>query len=164
MYEIERKFLIRFPYGIDDIIGITVSDIIQTYLCNPCNSERVRKRIYNNRTEYTHTEKIKVSDLTRIEKETEISEQEYLQFLQRQNQDLSVIEKKRYCYPYKGYNFEIDVYPFWNDRAVMEVELENESSEFEIPESISVIKEISTDKRYTNHSLARNIPYDDIDY
>ena len=38
----------------------------------------------------------------------------------------------------------------------MEVELENEAQEFPIPEFVSVIREVTSDKRYRNSALAVN--------
>lgn len=162
MLEIERKYLIKFPYGLEYMDNVTGSEIIQTYLTNKSNSERVRKRIYKERIEYTHTEKIRISDTTRIEEEHVISEAEYSEYLLKADPKLNTVYKTRYCCPYLGNIFEIDVYPFWNDRAVMEIELPNESDTFRIPDFISVIKEITNDKRYTNHALAASVPFDDI--
>ena len=58
--------------------------------------------------------------------------------------------------------FEIDVYPFWNDRAIMEIELDDEGQEIIFPPEIQIIREVTSDKRYTNSSLARQVPYDNI--
>lgn len=58
--------------------------------------------------------------------------------------------------------FEIDVYPFWTDRAIMEIELESEEQEILFPPAVQIITEVTSDKRYTNSSLARHVPYDSI--
>ena len=34
----------------------------------------------------------------------------------------------------KGLKYEIDVYPFWTQTAIMEIELKNEEQKFDIPE------------------------------
>ena len=54
--------------------------------------------------------------------------------------------------------FEIDVYPFWTDRAIMEIELDSEEREVMLPPSIEVIKEVTGDGRYTNAAIAREVP------
>ena len=64
---------------------------------------------------------------------------------------------------YKGQCFEIDIYPFWKDRAVMEIELENENQAADFPPEIEIIKEVTEDRRYTNSSMALSIPFDPID-
>ena len=58
--------------------------------------------------------------------------------------------------------FEIDVYPFWKDRAIMEIELDDEGQEIVFPPEIQIIAEVTTDRRYTNSSLAKQVPYDSI--
>ena len=69
-----------------------------------------------------------------------------------------VIEKTRYLYPYEGQCFEIDVFPFWKDRALMELELECESQQINLPPAIEVIRDVTSDRRYTNSAIAREIP------
>jgi CYTH domain-containing protein len=50
--------------------------------------------------------------------------------------------------------FEIDVYPFWNDRAIMEIELSNADDNIVFPEYIDIIKEVTSDPSYKNAALA----------
>ena len=51
--------------------------------------------------------------------------------------------------------FEIDVYPFWSDQAIMEIELSDPNEEIRFPEIIRVIREVTEDERYKNSSLAK---------
>ena len=55
---------------------------------------------------------------------------------------------------------EIDLYDFWQDRATLEVELSAEDEGFTILPSIKVIREVTSDHRYKNVNLARNLPND----
>ena len=66
----------------------------------------------------------------------------------------SEIRKTRYCLTYENQYFEIDVYPFWNDKAIVEIELSDENTEVVFPEQIKVIKEVTDDEAYKNASLA----------
>ena len=50
---------------------------------------------------------------------------------------------------------EIDVYPFWNDKAIAEIELSDENASVEFPPKIKVIKEVTEDEAYKNASLAK---------
>lgn len=163
-FEIERKFLIKYPEEsiLDSCTDVT--EIIQTYLLGSEKgfSERVRKRGKEGKYIYTHTSKMHVTDVRRIELENEIGEQEYSELLLRADPERRMICKKRYCLMYKNQLFEIDIYPFWNDRAVMELELSDEEQSIVFPENIEVIKEVTDDKRYTNASIARSIPFDAI--
>ena len=54
-----------------------------------------------------------------------------------------------------GLKYEIDVYPFWTQTAIMEIELKNEEQKFDIPEFIKVIGEVTNNLDYSNHSLAK---------
>jgi CYTH domain-containing protein len=161
-YEIERKYLINMPDGkwLDE--NTEASEIVQTYLRKkePGQSERVRMRNGKNGTVYTHTQKKRISDLRREENESEISREEYFRLLLNADLNREIIIKNRYTFTFNGQTFEIDIYPFWKDRAVMEVELEDEEIPVLMPPDIKVIKEISHDKRYTNAALAKDVPHD----
>ncbi|MCD7865087.1 MAG: hypothetical protein LUG54_03575 [Clostridiales bacterium] len=64
------------------------------------------------------------------------------------------IRKTRYCLTYMGQYFEIDVYPFWDDKAIAEIELSDENAEIIFPKQIRVIKDVTDDDSYKNASLA----------
>lgn len=163
-FEIERKYLIRMPDAAWLEANAAGSDIVQTYLETkaPGCSSRVRMRRDANGTVYTHTEKKRISAMRREEAEREISREEYFTLLKKADPKRRVIYKRRYILEDRGQRFEIDVFPFWRDRAVMEIELEDEGTPVELPVDIAVIKEITADKRYTNASLARELLFEPI--
>ena len=66
------------------------------------------------------------------------------------------IRKTRYCFINKNKYFELDVYPFWDDKAILEIELNDENDTFEIPKKIKIIKEVTNDPQYKNYSIANN--------
>jgi CYTH domain-containing protein len=164
--ETERKFLIRMPSH--DILDMCEgSYIVQTYI-TPEDSEgttdRIRSRtpIRGGETVFLRTKKKRISELSSYEEDVIISKDEYDELLKRRIPDMVDIIKKRYLLPFGGLIFEIDIYPFWHDRAIMEVELPKEDTPFEIPPGIEIIREVTGDSRYKNKSLARSVPYDDI--
>ena len=61
------------------------------------------------------------------------------------------IRKTRYCLSENGQYFEIDLYPFWKDQAIVEIEL----LQIQLPGFLHVIKEVTDDDSYKNASLAR---------
>ena len=65
------------------------------------------------------------------------------------------IIKDRYCLTYKNQYFEIDIYPFSNDLAILEIELNNELQEIEFPYYLDILKEVTEDSRYRNSNLAK---------
>ena len=64
------------------------------------------------------------------------------------------LRKTRYCLTYDNQYFEIDLYPFWKDQAIMEIELCEEDAELNFPAEITIIKEVTDDEAYKNASLA----------
>ena len=157
--EIERKYLIAYP----DTEALrrrctAVYEMEQTYLhAAPGVTARVRRRV-GEKEEFFHTEKERISDRTHVERERIITREEYEQLLQSRDENALSVAKTRYCLPHEGLVFEVDVYPFWKKVAVMEVELEREDQVFTLPEGITVIREVTEDRRMKNAALARHIP------
>ncbi len=161
-YEIERKYLIRYPDLNWLSSAASSSQISQTYLLNDSASERVRRREMDGKVVYTHTCKQHVSSIRRIEIEKEIDEATYFELLKRKDPNRRTVNKTRYCLNRDGFLYEIDIYPFWNDRAFMEVELRDEQEAFPWPQNIECIREVTDDKRYSNYALALSIPHEEI--
>ncbi len=158
--EIERKFLILYPdeSRIASFPGSRRVEIVQTYLSSPGPvSRRVRQWSECGQTLYYKTEKHTLTDRTREEREEEISQNEYLSLLREADPARGPVRKTRWRIPYAGHLLEVDLYPFWKDRAILECELQHEDEEFEIPDEFSVIKEVTGDPRYLNSSLARRL-------
>lgn len=157
-YEIERKFLIEYPdlsllESRDDCEKV---EIIQTYLKAGENEEvRVRQRGAKGSYIYFKTVKKKLTDTTRIELEERLSQAEYLKLLMDADTAMHQIRKTRYCLSYNSQYFEIDIYPFWKDQAIVEIELLSENEEIQMPAFLKVIKEVTDDEAYKNASLAR---------
>ena len=163
--EIERKFLIRKPdkkWLEDKAEGC---DMVQTYLIKDGSglNSRVRKSSGKGGSVFTHTQKRHISAMSREEYEREISEEEYNKLLLTADPKRRTIEKRRYVLMYKNQRFEIDLFPFWSDRAIMEIELEREDQAVDFPPEINIIREVTEDRRYTNSSLAREIPMETLD-
>lgn len=158
-YEIEKKFLIEYPNldQLEKLPNCSKVEIIQTYLKSNGKTEaRVRQRGQNGYYTYTKTVKTKISDEKRIEVESRISESEYLNLLLEADMSIGQIRKTRYCLTYKNQYFDMDIYPFWHDKAIMEIELKNEKEKIEFPKFIKVIKEVTGDSNYFNANLARS--------
>lgn len=159
--ETERKYLILMP-SCDVFASAEKSEIEQIYISlkGDYDGSRIRKRKYSHGTVYYLTSKKRISDMSAVEDESIITEIEYEKMKSLIEKGSRPLQKTRYVLPYRGFDFEIDVYPFWGDRAVMEVELPGEDAEFELPPEIEVVKEITSDARYKNHALSYNIPDD----
>ncbi|MBQ1186291.1 MAG: hypothetical protein IIX54_01205 [Clostridia bacterium] len=160
-FEIEHKFLIKKPSEetLLSLPNIRVLNISQTYTTL---GARARKTQENGKITYVKTVKKHVTDLVRIEKEEEITEAEYNKMLTLKFKDSITLNKTRYVYPYKNKKIEIDIFPFWQNQAFLEVELETEDEEFSLPPFVEVIKEITGDKAYRNYALSKKIPKEEI--
>lgn len=151
--EIERKFLIEYP---DTALLKSNPDcdfvqISQAYVSFGGESFRVRKRGRNGDFVYIKTKKTRLSDLARIEEESRITQAEFELF----SRGSKTLSKTRWLIVYKNHYFELDVFPFWSDRALLEIELISEDEEFEIPPFLSVIREATNDREYRNFELCR---------
>ena len=98
-----------------------------------------------------------------MEDESEISEAEYRKLLEQADPQRRVIRKTRWVLPWHGQNFEIDIFPFWSDRAFMEIELEDEEQHIDLPPQIRILREVTADSRYTNAALSLAIPMEEIE-
>lgn len=156
--EIERKFLIEYPdiKWLSSIPNCRRIEIIQTYLKSDTDEEvRLRQRGCDGHYVYYQTTKRGISDIKRVEMERRLSESEYIRLLMNADTTRRQIRKDRYCLTYENQYFEIDVYPFWNDKAIAEIELSDENAAIKFPKRIKVIKEVTGDDAYKNASLAK---------
>ncbi len=157
-YEIERKYLIEYPdiKWLESNPSCQRIEIIQTYLNSAAGEEvRVRQRGIDGNYIYFQTIKRKVSDVKRVEIERRLSQAEYLKLLMEADTTKRQIRKTRYCLTYENQYFEIDVYPFWSDKAIAEIELSDENAAIVFPKQIKVIKEVTDDDSFKNASLAK---------
>ena len=156
--EIERKYLIEYPdrKWLEQAPNCRRVEIIQTYLTAGEGEERrVRQRGVDGHYMYYETVKRAISGLKRVEVERRLSQTEYLRLLMETDPSRRPIRKTRYCLTEGSRYYEIDVYPFWSDRAIVEVELADENETVTLPEKLKVIKEVTEDKNYRNSELAK---------
>ena len=153
--EIERKFLVGMP----DLSLLDVRrevSILQIYLVNGENGSqrRVRRIDEMDDTRYVYTEKEFITPVTRRENEKDITREEFVTLLKQVRKDCVPIEKTRVCFFYKEQMFELDVYPFSQELAILELELQSAEQEIEFPPEITVIKEVTGEEEYSNANLA----------
>lgn len=153
--EIERKFLVELP-ELQKLDILSAAGITQTYLSRGGNNSqrRIRRIDENGIITYTYTEKKFITPVIRDEMELEISAQEYSKLLAQSDSECVPVEKVRYRFDYLGQLFELDVYPFSDKLAILELELESPEQKINLPAYITVIKDVSADKKYSNAALA----------
>ena len=156
-YEIERRFLIEYPdiEALEKDPSCRKVEIMQTYLkSDPDKEVRVRQRGIGGSYIYYKTTKKQVSDMRRIVLEKRLTAHEYLEALMEADVTRRQIRKNRYCLSFEGQMIEVDVYPFWKDKAIMEIQLEKEDQDIRIPDRFRVIKEVTGDPSYKVAALA----------
>jgi CYTH domain-containing protein len=126
-------------------------EIIQTYLISQEGEEnRVRQRGVDGNYIYFQTRKRKGVRLER-----RLSKDAYIRLLMEADPTCRPIRKTRYCLTYKNQYFEIDVYPFWNDKAIIEIEQGEGDGFIVFPDFVKNIREITEDENYKNITLAK---------
>ena len=157
--EIERKFLIE-KIDLETLRSsvegpIKKCRIEQIYLAAKEGERRIRKQTINEKTSYFYTEKVTITELKRTEKERRLAKEEYEAYKKEADDTRNTITKTRYVFEFKGQTLEIDFYDWASDKAILEIEIPNEKVQVELPDFIKVIKEVTYDKAYKNHSLAK---------
>jgi len=164
--ETERKYLIRYPDPavLAKLPGVRILHVVQTYLtAAPEVAARVRRIEEDGSVRFIRTEKRRISALSAYEDEREITAAEYEAALSAADPERQPIRKTRYVIPHGTLFCEIDIFPFWADRAILEIELPDEAIAVILPDYVSLIREVSGDRRYSNRAMAKEIPQENID-
>ena len=165
-FEIERKYLIAYP-NVERLMaqpGCEIWEITQVYLTDGEGGQtrRIRRVLAEGEEKYYRTFKRRLSALSALEDEGEISAEEYARYSAERDLTRNAIRKTRYRVPWAGHVLEFDVYPFWNDRAIMEIELDSEDEAADIPGYVRVIRDVTGEKAYKNKQLARAVPMESL--
>ena len=162
--ETERKYIIKLP-DFEVLKGeaeYTSSDITQIYLASDSGvTHRVRSRIYSDKTVYTETKKVRISPLSSVEEEREITESEYEALAKNIKCGTNPVRKTRHTFVYLDQLFEIDVYPSWKCTAIMETELDNPEKQVKMPPFIQIVREVTGNKSYSNAAMSCVFPKED---
>lgn len=161
--EIERKFLLDPAPELREppLCGARRLEIEQTYLLGAHGgSERVRVVREQGRDErYFHTRKRRISALAREEEEHEIDQKRYLELRGRADPGRGTIRKTRLLFPHAGHLFELDLFERPRGLVLLEVELDSEDAQVELP-PFPGLHEVTGDDRYSNAELARRVAGD----
>lgn len=158
--EHEDKFLIGPVIPSTLPVDYHTSFIVQDYLVSPEPDveRRVRSRSDLYGMSYYYTIKRPVSRGVRQEEERMISEQEYHTLRTLRDQHTKTIVKNRICFFWKEQFFEIDSFEKTNSGlTVMEVERSDNFSTIDLPPFITVFRNVTDDKQFSNRELARTL-------
>lgn len=106
---------------------------------------------------YTQTTKRKLTERKRAKVERRLSKDEYLRLLMDTDPICRPIRKTRYCLAWDNQYFEIDIYPSWYDRAILEIELSSERAPIHFSEHIRDFREVTVDPAYKKRITGKNL-------
>ncbi len=156
-YEARRRFLVEYPDTalLDALPDCYQEEIEQIFLHAPENEEiRIRRRACAGDCVFYITRKRIINGRRRLEAEGRLTEREYMQFAGNADSDKIPVHKTRYSLNWKNHFYEIDLYPFWKDQAILEVPLRDEEEEVMLPDFLRVIREVTGERRYEIAVLA----------
>ena len=153
----KRKYLIAMP-DTDELVrryNAAAVEMMQTYLAmtNPQAERRVRQQRNGSEYLYFYTEKRTNSDGTRWVTERPISEKDYVAYLMEGDSALHAVRKTKYRFALGSSRYEIDVYPFSTERAILFAY--GDGGDIALPEGIEVLREVTGDTEYKNRNLAK---------
>lgn len=164
--EIEKRFLIEFPKSwaalaeiLDNLVQI--NRISQTYLSASNNEPAIRVRKTQSGLSgkqeiiYHFNQKSPVETGVHKEKEYEITKSKYEEYLKDTDPKKIAVNKTRFVFKYKDQLFELDIFKgALTGLAILELELKNKNQKIHLPPFIKVIKDVTSDKKYSNYFLA----------
>ncbi|MBQ7447634.1 MAG: AAA family ATPase, partial [Eubacterium sp.] len=153
-YEIRRKFLIDYPdlAQLENMPGCTRVEIIQTYL-KPIGDTSIWIRQRGSNGHYIYFENTKKSHPDAetgryLETERRLNQNEYLELLMQADTTKHALRKSRYCLTYDNQYFSIDLLPFWQDQAILSIEMHNNTDAIRFPPLLKIRQEITGDPAY----------------
>lgn len=163
--EKERKFLIETPLSWVGRFKVFMADncgIYQTYLNEPDvdGISRIRFCTLNvancgYRSKFYYTTKKFITDGVCKENEVEIDSNEYKSKYYLRDKTKKIIIKKRYYIDFDDRTFELDIYEdYLAGLVILEIELENMEEKIILPPYLKVVREVTNERFYSNHSLS----------
>ena len=153
----KNKYLVKMPDTsvLEQKYNALAIEMMQTYLTvtNPMIRRRIRQQRSGSDYLYFYTEKRTNADGSAWVTERPISNKEYVSYLMEADLSLHPVRKVKYRFNLSERKMELDVYPFSEDKAVFFVYGENPGA-VELPEEITIIKDVTGDPAYKNRMLA----------
>lgn len=153
----QQKFLIDLNSS--DLSSIKslgkVADIEQAYLISDDNVEkRIRRIIFNDCVSYRLTVyRVNQDGEKCLVSEKQIDEKIYKNLMEFKVPGSNVIRKKRYYFSFEGKYMYVDIFENDNELGILEVNV-NHDEKVSVPDFVSVMDEVSTNKAYFNQELA----------
>ena len=158
IFDTERKFLIEMPDEsfLKSRTNYQEMEILQTFLLTayPDEERCVRRLDLNGQVLYMHRLRKLEDGEQRSFFETLISKDDYLSFLSQADPSKKTIAKIRLSFVYEKQYFEVDIFSFWNDKAILRIEPLDKTAPLKLPDELRPIKEVTGEEIYTSAYLA----------
>ena len=158
-YRSKRSFLVEYPdiSWLESLPNCERVEISQCYLhSDPDTEVRVRKIGSEGWNTFYLTEKRIEGSRKRLVRRQRLTLREYENILGQADRTRCELTKTRYCLPYQGQCFELDILPNWDNQALLQIELVSTDVPVNIPPQIKVIREVTDDIAYHSKALAKN--------
>lgn len=156
-YGVKKKYLIEYPdiEALEKMDNIKKVEVYQTYLkCSNDEKIQIRKRGINGDYIYYQT-RVRMQNDQLLQVEKRLTEAEYNEKLLEADPTRKQLHRTRYCFTQQNQYFEIDIYPFWQDKAILNVELSSVEEKVYLPNFVKVTEEVSGKKEYLNSELSK---------
>lgn len=154
----KHKYLISMPDmgKLAATYNAATLDMMQTYLreVKPGVERRIRQQRNGEDYLYFYTEKHLMEDGTKWDTEKPIAAKDYVQYLMEGDPEFHAVHKMKYRFTYCDQRFEIDVYPFCDEKAIMFCY--SDRDEIVLPPEVTVLREVTGNPDYKNKQLARS--------
>lgn len=156
-FDTKKKYLIKYPNiaELEKMSNVEKVEIYQTYI-NCTNDEKIqiRKRGLNDSFVYYQT-RVRIQNGQLLQVEKQLTKNEYEEKLLNADKTRKQLHRTRYCFVEQNNFIEIDIYPFWKDKAILNIELNSKNEKVDLPSFVEVIEDISSNNAYLNSELAK---------
>lgn len=157
-FDTKKKYLIKYPNiaELEKMSNVEKVEIYQTYI-NCTNDEKIqiRKRGLNDSFVYYQT-RVRIQNGQLLQVEKQLTKNEYEEKLLNADKTRKQLHRTRYCFVEQNNFIEIDIYPFWKDKAILNIELNSKNEKVDLPSFVEVIEDISSNNAYLNSELAKS--------
>lgn len=156
--EVSKKYLVEINDELISKLKETASKvhIVQHYLKSQSGNERrIRRREKEGNTIYYYSDATMLTPNTRIKKDRIISESQYQDYAMDIDPSVGIIDKERYSFYHNGRFFKLDIFSFDQSKALLSVQIPDESEEIVVPDYFNVVKEVTDILNYKNYYLAK---------
>ncbi len=156
-----KKYRVDFP-NISFIEGqkaYTKVSIHRFYLPDQRKNDKIERsiteRVTRDEATYYYSERRHIEDADRIYVEYKITKKEFDAILRDTIGPVRELKKERHCFTFNNSYYELDVFPFTDDYAVLKIQLTNKGTNaYEIPYFFENATDVTNDDCYKNYSLA----------